>query len=854
MDELEVTKVIQHPPSRYQIAKKLAAELQEDELEKAEYEKMKRQMPRSQPKKKAKTTGKTGDKASRTTVDRRKPPPSTAPPQTTPAPHKGVKFANNSALTTPLPSSATDEEEKEEEAEKADEEEKEEEEQTDEVEAPEEIRRTNSEYLHKVFVRYQFGVTMETKENPPMEQLVGCLKLVLTRLQQLEKTIHIAPWDDHEMTEKFITKPADIPKPSNPKAIWHLGTWFHGLRRNPKLQTKQIMAIRLAWNPATVKQLLPKEIGGIMAHSFPEPENTIEIFKNPIIVDAPSNMCLGWLLYSTHKIHSEDYTGALIRSLKLKDIVIDRSQIGFKWQAIAPPNGRRTKWDRADPPSPSALHLYVASDFEHLIRRAVGEIYATPKSQGIGKLYPQKVLVRLIPCYTNKITQILDPSLRAEISRATDYQLYFNTTHIRTIEFTGVNALDSPLSKQRAITLRDIIMSLAPKDNPRKRIFQSVDTDWKSHSKCHFTTVSKMHDHALDMVSMLIPYLRSTHGKKVDKWFTITACKRADGTVYNPTSQTVTSLEAASLRETLQSDVWEMSEDFAAHQNSHSASRPTEISGAATAMEAATVIAPHLDDQTLGTLKTFGPEVYGTQPGPQPVRLDDLEVVENQKDTRDQFKGSTMGKTTGKTRLELRQTKLALETATAKIDTAAAQHTKEIQKLKEAMARMQAGNYKESVADPMSGDEDGARTTKDTHKDDCSDRSVSQLGSTVGSDREDESDDAEDSDRNSDTTPEPQVPHRGRSKNNKGLPKRRRILYESDESDQEFRSEESGGSHSTDSHPSSKEEYYSSVETPPVGAWSPPPDQPPDQASTTTPPPQFEPNPVTAPSDDGKDS
>ena len=154
----------------------------------------------------------------------------------------------------------------------------------------------------------------------------------------------------------------------------------------------------------------------------------------------------------------------------------------------------------------------------------------------------------------------------------------------------------------------------------------------------------------------------------------------------------------------------------------------------------------------------------------------------------------------------------------------------------------------------MSGDEEGARHPKGTHKDDCSNRSVSQLGSTVGSDREDESDDAEDSDRNSDNTTEPQVPHRGRSKNNKGLPKSRRILCESDESDQEFRSEESGGSHSTDSHPSSKEEYYSSVETPPVGAWSPPPDQPPDQASTTTPPPQFEPNPVTAPSDDGKDS
>ena len=170
------------------------------------------------------------------------------------------------------------------------------------------------------------------------------------------------------------------------------------------------------------------------------------------------------------------------------------------------------------------------------------------------------------------------------------------------------------------------------------------------------------------------------------------------------------------------------------------------------------------------------------------------------------------------------------------------------------MARMQAGNYKESVADPMSCDVEGARPPKDTHKDDCSNRSVSQLGSTVGSYREDESDNAEDGDWNSDTTPEQQVPHRGRPKNHQGLPKSGRKLYESDDSDQEFRSEESGGSHSTDSQTSSKEEYYSSVETPPVGAWSPPPDQPPDQASTTTPPPQFEPNPVTAPSDDGKDS
>ena len=54
-----------------------------------------------------------------------------------------------------------------------------------------------------------------------------------------------------------------------------------------------------------------------------------------------------------------------------------------------------------------------------------------------------------------------------------------------------------------------------------------------------------------------------------------------------------------------------------------------------------------------------------------------------------------MAKTTGKTRLELRKTKLALETAKA-------QHTQEIQKLKTAMARLRAGKYDEPAAVPMS--------------------------------------------------------------------------------------------------------------------------------------------------------
>lgn len=286
------------------------------------------------------------------------------------------------------------------------------------------------------------------------------------------------------------------------KKIWHLAQYIKGIRLSPTFQTKYFMSIRLAWHK--VNKIDPYSIGSIMAGAFPEPATRIELFRNPMIIDAPEDVCLGWLLYSTHKMHSADYTKALVKSLLRKNIKIDPSQIGLTWQAISQPNGKRPQWIRNADPNPSALHLYVAKDYEHLIRRAIGEIYATPKSKGAGKLYPQKVMVRIIPCYKNKQTQILDPALRSEIARATDFQLYFNTVHIKTIEFTGITALGRPLSNENPVTLREIIMSLAPNDNPRKRIFQSVDTDWKSHSKCHFTTVDKMFPQALDMVLSLI--------------------------------------------------------------------------------------------------------------------------------------------------------------------------------------------------------------------------------------------------------------------------------------------------------------------------------------------------------------
>ncbi len=67
----------------------------------------------------------------------------------------------------------------------------------------------------------------------------------------------------------------------------------------------------------------PKAIGNIMAHAFPESAHKIEIFRHPLVIDAPSNACLGWFLYSAHKMHSEDYTQTLAVSLLQKRIDID---------------------------------------------------------------------------------------------------------------------------------------------------------------------------------------------------------------------------------------------------------------------------------------------------------------------------------------------------------------------------------------------------------------------------------------------------------------------------------------------------------------------------------------------------
>ena len=434
------------------------------------------------------------------------------------------------------------------------------------------------DYLNKKFVRYRFSIKMSEETLTPMEQMIVCLKLLFKRLKKVTKTLEIAPWDDHLQQKKFLKKEADIPNATDYRAIWHLADYFKGFRSNPKFLDKIIMTVRLAWNPTTTTTAVnPSEIGMMMEQAFPETTQTIGIWKHPLVVDAPSDVCLGWFLYSTRKMHSEDYKRALIETLRQQKIVIDPSLLGLKWQAIAHTNGQRPQWNKEDP-NPSALHLYVAKDYDYLVRKQVGLIYATPKSNGANKLYPNKVMLRLIPCYQNKQTQILEPSLRTEIVRATDFQLYFNQTHIRTIEFSGVLSLDSALSDANPITLREIVMGLAPQTKPTKRLFQSVDTDWKSHFKCHFTTVEKMHDQALDMVSMLLPFLRSTYGKEVDRWFSTTARTRADSTAYDPTSKTVTSTEAASLKATLEEDVWEMSDAFRAHQTSSSAERPMEFS------------------------------------------------------------------------------------------------------------------------------------------------------------------------------------------------------------------------------------------------------------------------------------
>ena len=212
-----------------------------------------------------------------------------------------------------------------------------------------------------------------------------------------------------------------------------------------------------------------------------------------------------------------------------------------------------------------------------------------------------------------------------------------------------------------------------------------------------------MHDQALDMVSMLLPFLRSTYGKEVDRWFSITARTRADCTAYDPSSKTVTSTEAASLKATLEEDVWEMSDAFSAHQTSSSAERPMAFSGAKEAM-AATIPSPNKHDaRSAITIKTFGPDHYFTEPTAEStVVLDEVPTIPDDKDTRDQFQGSTVAKTTESTRIQLRVAKErhqerdiqdeARDKEMQERDIKDEAKDKEMQKLKDQLAKLLAGS------------------------------------------------------------------------------------------------------------------------------------------------------------------
>ena len=521
--------------------------------------------------------------------------------------------------------------------------------------------KTHKDYDNKNFARVNIWLTiLAPLPDDKSTYLQDFLKEYVTSIFKASNNkIAIAAWDDPAKELPMWKRPKHIHQTGeNQKDAAHNATYIQGWGPWVEHSKNLNLRMRLAW-PKSEGHITERSVCAYVKEYNNQPSDYCEKIGGPnypLPVDAPSSVCIGWLLYTNKSIHSEEYKASLVHALARIGFKVQMNKIGVRWRTIAGPSGKRPPYNQDDIPG-SAIHLYADYQIAHYIVHPISELLSKPASRRA----PMGIATKLIPAHeSHYFNPPLSAKERASIDIAYQHQKYFHNHHIQTFPMYTAVALDDPLSEKNTITLRRYLAKAPPAKAPGKRLFCSVQRDWQNPAITNVTTTKYLYSQATNFITSLTSRLRSefpraddTQPFPTDKWFTLEARNAADSAFWDPKTQEFQSGKARDLEVHINNDVWGLKDDLEHHL-------------AATATEENMEI--NLDDQTKQT------QHDGLQPDSAEINIQNLGIQSDQSQTtadpiqyNDGMSMSTAAKTTTSTRLHLQETKAALQTAETQI-------------------------------------------------------------------------------------------------------------------------------------------------------------------------------------------
>lgn len=409
---------------------------------------------------------------------------------------------------------------------------------------------------NRTTLRYKVTIQVEPCKQP-IEEFSKNLRKVFRIMQAVAGTdLWIAPWDEEqESAFKILKKPSDIPDGSKYDDRFTLAIYtgsFLNLKTEGSTVWVQLRLVHKKELKVAISQL-----GNALQHSFQDLSFSVRFNRQPNHCQATKSACLGWLYGSTKTISEEQFLPAIRKTLNIPSTVA----FGIQWRAITDKFGKRPPFDKENPPS-SAIHLDMDYRYAATYQRAASNLWRQYDKQKNRPQLPNGIQLRLVPCFSSTQCRALSATAMTNITLMRDKQHFFVTERIVRLEVPFINLLDSPLSTTNEITLRQAIMSRAPRSEPTKRLIHNVDFGWQDAHRVFITTIQPYLSEAHDFISSLIPEMVFRHGQACQPWFTAEGLTFFESVTWNPETMATTSSADQDTQDLLDEDLWGLGNDW----------------------------------------------------------------------------------------------------------------------------------------------------------------------------------------------------------------------------------------------------------------------------------------------------
>lgn len=514
-------------------------------------------------------------------------------------------------------------------------------------------------------IRYTVAITVPAS-GEPLKQFCSTLKSFYKRLQDtVGPEVTIGQWDNEEKLGPYWKKYTEVPDGSKPLEHRRLLAQAFGKYISvSKTEFRHFLNVRFVVKKNAMVEA--RKLGTFLEDAFQGLHATDPpmVTKNPQPCQAPQTECLGWLFMSSKDIDENTFIPACREALQIHSNVA----LGMRWQAIALRNGKRPEWDKNNPP-PSALHLYIDSKEAYRYRKKAADLWAKRPTLR----QPNEVNLRIVPCFQgdrNFHTITKDTANAAiQMAQKQDYFLKEVLARLQVTWFTDIDLPLRPAEGANGLTLRRILMSKNPVNNPTRRLFHNIDRSWErgNNNKWIMTTSKQWSNEASNYVNKMIPEILHSYGNEARKWFTNDALACFEHATYDPRSGNLRSTDDQRVQGLVEEDVWDMGDNWkpkgqprqeqvfeAGRHRSTDRNQPSENNQ------------PKAPDHDAQSLPSMG-AAFGRQPQKEPniptptttvIQFDPTTTqTEQEHEQADDLTMSTMAKTTESTRRQLKQAK-----------------------------------------------------------------------------------------------------------------------------------------------------------------------------------------------------